>query len=564
MSIALTNLRNAIATNTLTPLQQGALTQALDAIIPTFPVPDFEGVALPPPDESDAREWIAALYAIQAEGGAIVPFVQAGVILSNTTVQLSTLVDVTLMPNAQPAVVESVGAEFSLQPQGAMVIDGITVLASNVAGRVWERGDTVVAVQSALQTAWFVDPDGGDDNNTGITALVPVKKKAEIARRWGTWAPTLDGINVVITYLTPEAAGGHDPGQFAPVMLNGATLLHTAALPATSFTGTLLVVSPLNRAGNLALRSTFAPTTGAIAANMMLVNATRGGSVAFAIRDTGGGNWLLTQPLNPPTAPLHADSVPNVAWANGDAISGYVLLAVDMARLAGVTSEFPAVGFSHGCNQLRLIDPAGFGAENEIEIEGSGYPCFNFCSCERSPAYSGHELFAGISFGSNWPETGSWSGTAGASLPFLHAAGRINAQDMRSISLSTDCVMTGLNIMQDGTVATCYVDTAGGLESRGTTLLGPGPQTLYGPGQLNVTGGRFDYQAPAVTTLPIAIKQLNGTGAGYSNATVAGLTTVHGGIALTAANLDAAAGAAGFGGYAYGGGATIVNRGAQP
>jgi hypothetical protein len=69
MSVALQNLRSAIATNTLTSLQQGALTQALDAIIPSFPTVDPSGVAQPPRDGLDAREWIAVLYTIQSTSG---------------------------------------------------------------------------------------------------------------------------------------------------------------------------------------------------------------------------------------------------------------------------------------------------------------------------------------------------------------------------------------------------------------------------------------------------------------------------------------------------------------
>ena len=71
-SAALLSLRANIAANTLTAGEQGALLTALDAIIPTFPTIDERANALPPPDEDDSREWIAALYAIQ-EGSAVVP-----------------------------------------------------------------------------------------------------------------------------------------------------------------------------------------------------------------------------------------------------------------------------------------------------------------------------------------------------------------------------------------------------------------------------------------------------------------------------------------------------------
>ena len=70
MSAALDTLTAHILANTLTTAEQNILAQALIAISPTFPSPDDFGNALPPPDESDAREWICALYAIQAGGPA--------------------------------------------------------------------------------------------------------------------------------------------------------------------------------------------------------------------------------------------------------------------------------------------------------------------------------------------------------------------------------------------------------------------------------------------------------------------------------------------------------------
>jgi hypothetical protein len=68
MSAALVALAGRIATNTLTAWDISALTAALSAITPTFPVPDGSGVSLYS-DEDEAREWIAALYTIQAGGG---------------------------------------------------------------------------------------------------------------------------------------------------------------------------------------------------------------------------------------------------------------------------------------------------------------------------------------------------------------------------------------------------------------------------------------------------------------------------------------------------------------
>jgi hypothetical protein len=106
-----------------------------------------------------------------------------------------------------------------------------------------------------------------------------------------------------------------------------------------------------------------------------------------------------------------------------------------------------------------------------------------------------------------------------------------------------------------------FVDAGATLNINGRSQLTSG--VVYGPGTLNVLSS-FTSDGTATATLPIATKQLNGVGTGYSYATAGGVTTVHGGITLTSAHLDAAAGAAGFGGYAEGGGASISLSGAQP
>jgi len=110
-----------------------------------------------------------------------------------------------------------------------------------------------------------------------------------------------------------------------------------------------------------------------------------------------------------------------------------------------------------------------------------------------------------------------------------------------------------------------YVDAGQTLQSQNETFLTGATTALYGPGTVNARGS-IHYPPPASTALPIANKLLNGVATGYSNATPApgAITVVHGGIALSSATLDAAAGAAGFGGFAWGGGATYTANGVQP
>lgn len=76
-SAALQDLQNRINSNTLTVVQQAALSQALTFIIPEFPTPDEISGGILTEDAPLAREWIAALYALQAEGsGAVNPTTQ--------------------------------------------------------------------------------------------------------------------------------------------------------------------------------------------------------------------------------------------------------------------------------------------------------------------------------------------------------------------------------------------------------------------------------------------------------------------------------------------------------
>ena len=115
--------------------------------------------------------------------------------------------------------------------------------------KIYKEG--AVGVTTYLtQTAWFVDPQNvtttASDNNTGLTSGAALRTKAEIIRRWGTNSPILNGINVVITYLSADT-NGNDPGIFKPFFLNGATLTHTSPLPTASFTGSLLAVTAKNQ-----------------------------------------------------------------------------------------------------------------------------------------------------------------------------------------------------------------------------------------------------------------------------------------------------------------------------
>jgi hypothetical protein len=480
-----------------------------------------------------------------------------------------TAVPAAALANDQPAAVATFGAAFALQPAGPAV-DNATVIAASD-GRVWLRGATLIAPAARTQLAWSVDPQNStgtaSDENPGTT-LLPLLTKAEIVRRWGGTSVTLDGVNVTITMLSPDtigAGGGHDPGIFRPTFTNGATLLITAVLPAPSFTGTLLAVTPKNKASAATctpLRSTFTVTTGAVAPAMLLVNATRGNSRAFAQRNTGGGLWQISQPFAPNTTLATPANTEVDTWANGDAITGYLLPNVDLVMVGGITSE-QAAGPSFIVRGLNFVDPSSNANDlNDANFDSTAKFSIQECSFSRSISCAGQGGLPASSFNNCSSPAAGTSGTVYIYGPVGWLGGILGSfatlyDGNTYFGPGSDCIITngGASIFKNTFWTSVCIDTSASPTCVGQSFM-TGGQPIYtvngsGGSTALVSEGVIRYTAPAVNNLqvPLAITGAAGSNA-YSNLTTAGVVTTHA-LALTPANLDAAAGAAGFGGLAY-------------
>jgi hypothetical protein len=473
--------------------------------------------------------------------------------------------DVAGLPDpGQQAFVQSNGSVWTLTTDTIGVPDGITIVAATGGGpnAQWVR-ENVSAYEPLylVQPDWFVNPATGNDEASGAVIGSALKTKAEVFRRWGyTWTPDLK-VPVTIHYVTADTSAG-DPSLFAPTCHAGAFITERAeALPAPSFTGTLLAVTAKSHAGNTALKSTFTPATGAVVTKMLLVNATRGNSRALAVRDTGAGNWLIAQPLTPYVSGFPSSTFVDT-WANGDAITGYVLQVCNMSHIGGIQGAFSA-GFDpmHIVENLNVVDlQSGFGPV----LFDAGFGALENVVSSRPVQASG--------VGSLIVEN-TYFANALESLGVLSLAGGVigppssgsSLQTNPSFSALSETILEGNMTAQNVSmgVGFVYVDTGAEWDvvGVGRCFAGAG---FYGPGILNVASGVLNVTDPAVTSLPITTIRLNGETTAYSSATSAGLTTTHGGIGLTAANIDAAAGATGFGGYAYGSGASIIVNSAQP
>jgi hypothetical protein len=121
------------------------------------------------------------------------------------------------------------------------------------------------------------------------------------------------------------------------------------------------------------------------------------------------------------------------------------------------------------------------------------------------------------------------------------------------VGFAKDCILAVAGAKMYGPLMqSVCLDTGCVLNCAGNTVQSAGP--VYGVhgalGTINVQGGgEWQFPGSAVTNLQAALT-IGGLTNAYSNATAAGVTTTHA-LALSPTNLDAAAGAAGFGGLAY-------------
>jgi hypothetical protein len=455
------------------------------------------------------------------------------------------------------AYVASVGALWTYEPSGALTTDGITVVAASNGGQWWRR-ESAIALAAVLQTAWFVDAQNvegtSSDENNGLMAGTALRTKAEIARRLGTWSPSFNAINVVVTYLSADTTSG-DPARFTPYFLAGATLTETAPLPAATFTGTLLAVTAKAAATNHALRSTFTVLTGAVAVNMLLVNSTRGNSRAFAQRNTGAGLWQISQPFTPYSGVGNPANTEVDTWANGDSITGYALQNNDIAVVGGVAieSQAPFAGPSHIVTNLTIWDP-NVGDFDPCTVSGASQVLFVEAVNVRALNWSGAQALKGqIANCSINVELIITSSGPLATGPLITGGILNGLVGIESVELQLDVIVASTScILLNALINTnTFWDTGVVAQFIGITQVSQAA-IQYGAGTFNILQGLVRFgTTTAVLTFPLTGGlKINGATSAYSNATAAGLTTTHL-LSLTPANIDAAAGAAGFGGLAY-------------
>jgi hypothetical protein len=204
-------------------------------------------------------------------------------------------------------------------------------------------GPAVSSPSTAMQVpTWYIDPQAtvptASDNNDCQTAATPCLTWGQIVARWGTYRPRLRQ-NTTVTFLSSQS-GNSDPVYWDPYCEAGAWALIQGSLGAAQqiATGTLSNVTAKNRATPQLLLA----QSGATATNQLVVNATHP-STAWTYALNAGSIYKMTQPLATQTIPFASIYPAEVdTWANGDSVTVYAPVQVNIAETIPSTTDFSA------------------------------------------------------------------------------------------------------------------------------------------------------------------------------------------------------------------------------
>ncbi len=422
---------------------------------------------------------------------------------------------------------------------------------------------------------WVYDPQNssGNANNANPGSLIaPVRDFSAILQRWGTLTPILRQATRILALSSHT--DNSDPVIFTPYASGAASYVSVEGGPATVIaTGRVLsgVIAKNRTAG--ANTPPMTANLGAGAARGMIVSNTTAGKISQAMvyKLVSGTTWILSQPVVPPVVtalpfpPTQVDT-----WANNDTFDLLQPVAINLVTASpryldgqgsGPFPNFPSGVFANAT----IFSPAG--ELNDYAQIGPMMRLYNGYS-QRGLLFAGDGAVAvGIVFGPACVNFGMIT-IMGAALttPIIRAgfAAPQFGMFIGSAYFDSDFILGGACTFEAKTLAevgTIYLDAT--LTSYSTITKDPGAK-LYGStlGQLNMLGtARFSSNGDAYVTTMTApnfiATGINVNGAPTANSFAAGVITP--GIATTPANIDAAAGVAGFGGLAFNlGGASLA------
>jgi len=199
--------------------------------------------------------------------------------------------DTTGLTDGTPSTVASFDDPFIFDATSTATADGVTIFAPLVGPGRWFRQFGLVNGTSnrwTQQAAWFIDPAGGNDENTGLTALTALATLAELQRRI---SGGLISQNTVVTL-----ASGNYGALVLELTIDPTFTFTVQGALTTTATGTFSAVTnstPLAAPG-VSTRGAVTNTGGDPAftdlSRLRLTNAPNSGAIAWVTRVIAAGN----------------------------------------------------------------------------------------------------------------------------------------------------------------------------------------------------------------------------------------------------------------------------------
>jgi hypothetical protein len=423
------------------------------------------------------------------------------------------------------------------------------------------------------QATWFIDPQNvtglASDDNSGIDATHPVLSYNNgVARKWTTYSPTLRQ-DTTLTWLSSQV-GNADPVVFTPTMVSAvATLQAGLGAGQQIHAGNLAGVVPKNRAAAQLLEADlgFAAPIGS------LVKNTQAGKTSFAwvYKNVAGTVFALSQPIVPATMPFDfATPTTEVdTWANGDTFQVFAPIGVNLVELKPVVAEFPAT-FAAPVQTYHLHGTSADGVSGDANLMIGTDVSIVECSFDSVVTFPSMVDDLGGFWSNDFFGTGVQGQTFGYAVQIIAGAIVANAivgNVIITFSVDNDTIV-------DGTAASALWISSASIPALGTVYIagsslaqGDFPArraTIWGPGSLDIIGASRCFYTAATGAVATFLNTggllLNGQANANAFDPTTGLWSVL--IPITAANLDLAFGAGGFGGLATNvGGASFSSQG---
>ena len=423
---------------------------------------------------------------------------------------------------------------------------------------------------SWTQATWFVDPSNvsghASDANSGLTDTTPLLTWRELGRRFGTSRPAID-IDVSITVMSSITTS--DPFSLVNLGLGAVTISGSQTVGQASSGVIAGFVAKNQTTGVLA---SFTALSG-MAIGQTVRNDTRGSySTIYKLAD---GIATLSQAMNF----LDPSGIPSEdnTWANGDEIVSFVPPTAYFQEVGDLAySELPLFeGGGIVIQDLTLNNPLNPNASITVYPQSFFDRCPILCAVSASTlsyTFAESVVFTGCFIEANIiGYSSSFNSEEIVISPISFFAGICN-WCLCPLTFGNDAILGAIGEQRHNLSGGNIINFAPGLyiDAQDCIVYGffdcaIGP--IWGPAGslLSVIQGTISYDqiSPAADTFLFGGTLAVGPAASetaYSLSTTAGVTTIHGGIALTPANLDAPAGSAGFGGTATNlAGAAITN-----